>query len=112
MSNVGVIYYADAVINLYRKNVDLSVPVWNGLNSFQILSKRLAKLDRAGSVLLLPEQLCKAFSFLASENKTDIISFDTTQILEKPYALNQQHWCLENNSGNDNPSTLIHLQPV
>ena len=101
MSDVGVIYYADAVINLYRKNVDLSVPVWNELNSFQILSRRLAKLNIAGSVLLLPEQFCEAFTFLASESKTDIVSFDAAKILEKPYGLNQQHWHLENNSGND-----------
>ena len=101
MSNVGVIYYADAVINLYRKNVDLSVPVWNGLNSFQILYKRLKRLNIAGSVLLLPNQLCEAFSFLASETKTQILPFDVSQVLEKPYGLNQQHWFLENNSGND-----------
>lgn len=101
MSNVGVIYYADAVINLYRKNVDLSVPVWNGLNSFQILYKRLKRLNIAGSVLLLPKELCEAFSFLASETKNQILPFDVSQVLEKPYGLNQQHWFLENNSGND-----------
>ena len=101
MSDVGVIYYADAVINLYRKNIDLSVPVWNGLNSFQILYKRLSKLNIAGSVLLLPEQLCEAFSFLSNQTKTEIISFDASKILEKPYGLNQQHWGLENCSGND-----------
>jgi radical SAM protein with 4Fe4S-binding SPASM domain len=101
MSNVGVIYYADAVINLYRKNVDLSVPVWNELNSFQILYRRLKRLNIAGSVLLLPEQLCKAFSILAEQTQTDIISFNTSQILEKPYGLNQQHWGLENSSNND-----------
>ena len=101
MSDVGVIYYADAVINLYRKNVDLSVPVWNGLNSFQILYKRLKRLNIVGSVLLLPKELCEAFSFLASETKTQILPFDASQVLEKPYGLNQQHWFLENNSGND-----------
>ena len=101
MSDVGVIYYADAVINLYRKNLDLSVPFWKGLNSFLILYKRLTKLNKAGSVLLLPEQLCEAFSFLAKETNTEIISFDTSKILEKPYGLNQQHWGLENSSNND-----------
>ncbi len=101
MSDVGVIYYADGVINLYRKNLDLSVPVWNGLNSFQILYKRLEKLNIADSVLLLPEQLCGAFSFLDTQAKIDIVPFDTSKILEKPYSLNQQHWFLENSSGND-----------
>ena len=101
MSDVGVIYYADAVINLYRKNLDLSVPFWKGLNSFQILYKRLSKLNIASSVLLLPEQLCEAFSILAKETNIEIISFDTSKIIEKPYGLNQQHWGLENSSNND-----------
>ena len=101
MPDVGVIYYADGLINLYRNNIDLSVPVWNGLCSFQILYNRLSRLNVAGSVLLLPNQLYGVFSSFLGNSKIDVISFDTSEIIEKPYALNQQHWFLENNSGND-----------
>ena len=101
MSDVGVIYFVDGVKNLYRKNFDLTKAVWNGLNTFQILNSRLSKLKTTKSVLLLPDELCQAFSIFAKESNTDLITFDTSKILEKPYSLNQQHWYLENSSGND-----------
>lgn len=101
MPDFGVIYYIDGVKNLYRKDVDLSVPVWNGLNSFQILHNRLSKLKTAGSVLLLPQPMGGSFANFAAEAHTEIIEFDPEKILEKPYGLNQQHWFWEDSSGND-----------
>ena len=69
MSDFGVIYFVDGLKNLYRKDVDLSLPIWNGLNSFQILHNRLSQLKTAGSVLLLPQPLGDVFvNFIA---KTD-----------------------------------------
>ena len=101
MSDVGVIYFVDGVKNLYRKDFDLTKAVWNGLNAFQILNSRLSKLKTTKSVLLLPDELCQAFSIFAKETNTDLYTFDSSKILEKPYSLNQQHWYLENSSGND-----------
>lgn len=101
MPDIGVIYYIDGLSNLYRKNVDLATSVWGGLNAFQILHNRFANLNMVGFVLLLPEEQVSAFSDFAAETKTNIVVFDTSRIIEKPYALNQQHWAMEDGNGND-----------
>lgn len=101
MSDFGVIYFVDGLKNLYRKDVDLSLPIWNGLNSFQILHNRLSQLKTAGSVLLLPQPLGDVFVNFIAKTDTRIIEYNPSEILEKPYGLNQQHWFLEDSSGND-----------
>lgn len=101
MPDIGIIYYADGVKNLYRKNIALTTPLWNSQCSFQILRKRLANLKTLGEVLLLPKEEANSFNALANESKIEIIDFDSSKIIEKAYALNQQHWFLENSSGND-----------
>ena len=101
MSDLGIIYYADGLINLYRNNIDLTKPVWKEQNSFQILVRRLSNIKASKSVLILPEQISSFYLSVAQTLNIDLLPFDTSKILEKPYALNQQHWCLENSSGND-----------
>lgn len=101
MSDVGIIYYADGVKNLYRSPVDLTAPIVGGLSAFQILSKRLSNIHVSGSVLLVPDFSATDFAPLAKSAGTELIRFSLAETIEKPYSLNQQHWAIEDGSGND-----------
>ena len=101
MPNFGIIYYIDGVKNLYRRDVVPTAPLWRGLCAVQILHRRLSGIGAIDFVLLLPESENSELKQLASELGISVTEFDSQNILEKPYGLNQQHWFLEDSSGND-----------
>lgn len=51
--------------------------------------------------MLLPEEETNSFKSITYDPKIEIIDFDASKIIEKAYSLNQQHWFLEDSSGND-----------
>ncbi|HNX76931.1 MAG TPA: SPASM domain-containing protein [Candidatus Rifleibacterium sp.] len=99
----GIIFYVDGLKNLYRSNFPLHEPVFQGLSALEILVNRCKIRGLPGQMLLLiPDREEYApLAKLAEHLGLGVCRFDLTRVQEKPVMLQQQHWGLEDDTGND-----------
>lgn len=101
--STGIIFYVDGLKNLYRSNIALHLPVWQGLTPLEILASRFKDKGWADDkALLIPDS--SEFSPLAAQAEAlglKVSRFEMALVVEKPLMLRQQRWNLEDDSGND-----------
>lgn len=104
--STGIVFYIDGLKNLYRRNIDLTQPVYASLTALQILHNRFK--DRgiiSGFAVAAPDK--SEYAPISRQAQTlgiKSVLYAADKVVEKPVSLQQQRWGLEDDSGND---TLI-----
>lgn len=101
--STAIVYYVDGTKNLYRNDVNLFKGLVGNMSPLQLLQSRFRSVATVDSfILLLPaSSLSEAVTAQCAELGVTPFAFDEGRVLEKPQHLRQQHWDLEDDSGND-----------
>jgi hypothetical protein len=109
-----MILFVSGLQNLYRSPTDYDTEVCDGQNLVEILWQRFSQAQVISEIsLVLPSNM--AGSLIAESAKRlglPIFLFDEKKVEEKPLALRQQRWNLEDDSGCEEWVGAALLEPI